>query len=121
MGEWRKDQSKKTRRYIWGQTRGQNDETLEDFVQRAKAFPAYTGLRFEKLGPEVHMWRNIPEDGGGMYWMSCLRFVDDGWGYWSVMYRTDEGRWRATDAKKVPLGRAIELAAQWYKDHIETL
>ncbi len=117
MGEWRKDQSKKTRRYIWGETRGQNDETLEDFVQRSKHFPVFSVLRFEKLGSEIHGWRNIPEDGGETYWTPCIRFVDDGWGYWTTMFRTDEGRWRPTDAKKMPLGRAIELTAEWYATH----
>ncbi|OGR90891.1 MAG: hypothetical protein A2992_03325 [Elusimicrobia bacterium RIFCSPLOWO2_01_FULL_59_12] len=115
MGDWRKDQSKKTRRYTWGQTRGQNDETLEDFLQRVKAFPAFASLRFEKIGSEIHAWRSIREDSGSLYWASCLRFADDGWGYWTVFYRLDERRWRVTDARERPLGQALAGAAEWYR------
>jgi hypothetical protein len=118
MGEWRKDQSKGVRRRIWGQTRGQDDETWQDFAQRIKQFPHMADLRFEKIGTEIHCWKQVPEDGGGSYWMSCLRFVDDGWGYWNVYYRIDERRWRATDIKEMPIGRAVTAAAEWYKTKV---
>ena len=116
MGEWRKDQSKRTRRYIWGQTRGQNEGTWQDFNTRIKTIPELNGLRYEKLGEEIHCWRETVEDSGEKYWLSVLRFVDEGYGHWSVYYRTDESRWRATDAKKVPIGRALEGAAAWYRN-----
>ena len=114
MGEWRADQSKGTRRYIWGQTRGDKDAARRDFVVRAKAFPAFQGLQVEKIGSEIHLWRPLKEPSGKTYWTSCLRFVDDDWGYWTVYYRPDERRWRATDVRKLPIGRAIELTAQLF-------
>jgi len=119
MGEWRKDQSKKTRRYIWGQTRGQSDGTWQDFAIRIKEYPILGGLKFEKIGDEVHCWREVLEDTGETYWMSCLRFTEDGYGHWSVFYRTDESRWRATDIKKIPIGRALAGAAEWYRDRMQ--
>ncbi len=115
MGDWRKDQSKRTRRYIWGETRGQNDGSWQDFNTRIKEYPDLRELRFEKLGEEIHCWRKELEDTGEMYWISCLRFKDEGYGHWSVYYRTDESRWRATDVKEVPIARAIEGAAEWYR------
>jgi hypothetical protein len=118
MGEWRADQSKKSRRYVWQETRGQNDETWQDFARRAKPFPAFAALRFEKLGKEIHCWREAAESGGASYWMSCLRFVDDGWGYWTVYYRSDERRWRTTPIKEFPLGRAVAAAAEFYRDKL---
>ena len=48
MGSWRVDQHKLVRRRIWGQTRGQNDETWQDFARRAKGYPVFAPLRFEK-------------------------------------------------------------------------
>jgi hypothetical protein len=120
MGEWRKDQSKHSRRNIWGETRGQSDETWQDFAQRVKAFPWLAKLRFEKIGGEIHLWQQVPDTKrlGETYWMSVMRFVDDGWGYWDVLYRTDEGRWRPTDIKKLPIGRAVTLAAEFYQDRM---
>ena len=115
MGEWRKDQSKKARRYIWGETRGQSDDTWQDFAGRVKSYPELAKLRFEKLGKEIHGWKQVLESDGDPYWLSCLRFVDDGWGYWTVYFRTDESRWRTTDIKKIPLGRAVTAAAEWYR------
>ncbi|SRR5258708_5490306 len=115
MGDWRKDQSKNVRRRNWGETRGQNDHVWQDFARRAKAFPALAALKFEKIGGEIHCWRQVQEDGGATYWTSCLRFVDDDYGYWTVYYRTDERRWRTTDAKEMPIGRAIATAAEWYE------
>jgi hypothetical protein len=115
MGEWRLDQSKNSRRYIWGETRGEYDDVWKDFAQRFKAHPALAGMKFEKLGKEIHLWRQIPEDGGRTYWGSCLRFVDDGWGYWTVFYRTDERRWRTTDIKEEPIGRALTAAAEFWR------
>src|SRR5690349_21680647 len=105
MGSWRVDQHKLVRRRIWGQTRGQSDDVWQDFAQRIKPYKHLAHLRFEKLGTEIHCWRQLPESGGTPYWTSCLRFVDDGWGYWTVYYRTDEGRWRTTDIKEMPIGR----------------
>jgi hypothetical protein len=117
MGEWRKDQSKHARRNVWGETRGQSDETWQDFALRIKPYKELSQLRFEKIGTEIHCWQQIPDTKrtGDMYWASILRFVDDGWGYWTVMYRNDEGRWRPTDIKKLPLGRAVPLAAEFYR------
>jgi hypothetical protein len=114
MGSWRKDQHKRVRRYNWGQTRGQNEGVRQDFMERIRPYPVFKDLRIEKLGEEIHCWRLAHEEGDQPYWTSCLRFVDDGWGYWTVYYRTDEGRWRATDTKEAPLGRAISEAAEWY-------
>ena len=115
MGDWRKDQSKTVRRRIWGQTRGQNDGAWQDFNRRTKEFPVFSRLRFEKLGKEIHCWRELTADEGYTYWTSCLRFVDDERGYWTVLYRLDERRWRSTDIKKLPLGRAIPLVAEFYQ------
>jgi hypothetical protein len=114
MGSWRADQSKKPRRKIWGETRGQSDSVWQEFAKRFKAYPCFTPLRIEKIGEEIHAWRQIVNPKGEPYWMSCLRFVDDGWGYWTVYYRNDERRWRATDITHLPLSHAIRLAAEWY-------
>jgi hypothetical protein len=116
MGDWRPDQSKKTRRYVWGQTRGEQDETLRDFNVRVKAYPQLAALRAEKIGSEIHLWRMLKEDSGKDYWISCLRFVDDTWGYWSVFYRTDERRWRTTPVKDEPLGRALATVADFFRE-----
>ena len=118
MGEWRKDQSKGARRYIWGQTRGEHDEVWRDFAARMKAFPTFQSLRIEKIGAEIHAWRNVREDNGKTYWTSCLRFVDDGWGYWSVYYRSDERRWRATPVEDQPIGRALAQTAEFYNANL---
>ena len=118
MGEWRRDQSKKTRRYIWGETRGHQDSTWQDFARRMKEFPDLASLKFEKIGEEIHLWRQVPEDQGEPYWISCLRFVDDGYGHWEVFFRTDESRWRATQIKEVSIGRALAGAAGWYRDRM---
>jgi hypothetical protein len=116
MGNWKPDQSKKPRRKIWGETRGQSDETWQEFAKRFKEAPPLDKLRLEKVGTEIHAWRQIlDEKKGEPYWMSCLRFVDDGWSYWTVLYRTDERRWRTTDIRGLPMSRAITAAAQWYK------
>ena len=118
MGEWRQDQSKTVRRYLWGETRGQNDPTWQDFARRVKSFPNLASLRFEKLGQEIHCWRQVPDGHDKLYWISCLRFVADDWGYWTVYYRKDEGRWRATDFEKLPIGRALTAAAEWYQSRM---
>jgi hypothetical protein len=120
MGEWRKDQSKNARRTIWGETRGSHDETWEDFRNRLKVHPALLKLRIEKIGSELHCWRLVVESSSGeSYWTSCLRFIDDGWGYWTVMYRPDERRWRSTPYKQLPIGRALAGAEDWYKHHLQ--
>jgi hypothetical protein len=115
MGEWRADQSKKTRRYVWGETRGQYDDVWKDFAQRVKAYPELAAMKYEKIGKEIHLWRPIQESSGETYWTSCLRFVDDGWGYWTVFYRMDERRWRTTALKELPIGRAITSAAEFWQ------
>lgn len=120
MGEWRADQSKGARRYNWGETRGKQDATLRDFTERMRAFPDLKDIRAEKIGSEIHCWREIPEDGGKTYWTSCLRFVDDGWGYWTVFQRPDERRWRTTPLKELPLSRALAGAAEFYKEFLST-
>jgi hypothetical protein len=113
MGEWRADQSKEVRRYLWGQTRGEKDETRRDFLARIKAFPELAALRTEKVGSELHLWRELKEETSGKtYWTSCIRFVDDRWGYWTVLFRDDERRWRSTPHKELPLRLAIEGAAE---------
>ena len=114
MGNWRADQSKTARRRIWGKTRGQSDETWQDFSRRAKDYLVLKPLRFEKIGKEIHCWRQVEESGGTPYWMSCLRFVDDGWGYWTVYYRTDERRWRTTPIRQQPIGRALSESADFW-------
>jgi hypothetical protein len=119
MGDWRKDQSKTVRRYIWGETRGQNDTTWQDFANRIKTLPALAPLKHEKLGSEIHCWRQVLDAAGKPYWISCLRFVADDWGYWTVSYRKDEGRWRATDIQKLPVGRAVTAAAEWYASKMQ--
>ena len=117
MGTWRRDQSKGARRVIWGQTRGKNDETWKEFEQRLGAFPELAKLRIEKIGAEIHCWRQVESPSKEIYWTSCLRFVDEGYGYWSLWYRTDERRWRSTPNKELPAGRTINGAAEWYRDH----
>src|SRR5437868_5439555 len=107
MGTWRQDQSKGVRRKVWGQTRGQEDDTRKDFVNRLKAYPVFASLRVEKIGSEIHFWRQLQDEKGELYWASCLRFIDDGWSHWTVMYRTDERRWRTTPIKDLPTGRAL--------------
>ncbi len=114
MGSWRKDQSKLVRRYLWGQTRGENDATLRDFIVRQKAFPGLMALRPEKIGSEIHCWRPHPDDKGKRYWTASLRFIDDGWGYWTVMGRADEGRWRHTDIDGLPISKALAAAETYY-------
>ena len=114
MGSWRKDQSKLIRRYVWGKTRGEDDSTLRDFIVRQKAFPGLAGLRPEKIGSEIHCWRPTPDDKGKIYWIACLRFIDDGWGYLTVMGRADEGRWRNTDMEGLPVSKALTQAERYY-------
>ena len=115
MGSWRADQSKAARRYVWQQTRGETDDTRRDFVERLKPYPTFAAMRVEKIGGELHLWRPLKEDESGKaYWTSCLRFVDDGWGYWTVYYRLDERRWRTTSIKEMPLGRAIVAVAEFW-------
>jgi len=121
MGEWRRDQSKEARRHVWGKTRGEQDPTWRDFAHRLRAIPELAGLRAEKIGSEIHLWRERREPGGKPYWASCLRFLDDGWGYWTVMYRPDERRWRATPLKDRPLRQALEGAAKFYPEHVPRL
>src|ERR1700744_6412717 len=117
MGPWKRDQSKGVRRVIWGQTRGKTDETWKEFEQRINKFPELSKLRIEKIGSEIHAWRQIQAESGDAYWASCFRFVDEGYGYWSLWYRTDERRWRATPYKELPMGRTITGAAEFYKTH----
>ncbi len=116
MGNWRADQSKGVRRDIWGQTRGENDPTRRDFLERMKPFPVFASLRIEKIGEEIHCWREIKDSAGKPYWASCLRFVSDDFGYWDVFYRTDERRWRTTPLKELPVGRMIERLAEFYSE-----
>jgi|SRR6185437_14781980 len=118
MGDWRRDQSKGARRLIWGQTRGKEDPTYRNFAERLRAYPDLAALKVEKIGSEIHCWRERTEPGGKKYWTSCLRFVDDGWGYWTVFYRPDERRWRTTPLRDLPIGRALEQAVEFYKDHL---
>jgi len=119
MGDWRADQSKTVRRMVWGRTRGEGDATWKDFSARFKRFPALTNMRIEKMGSEIHAWRPAKEDTGKTYWVSCLRFVDEGLGYWTVLYRSDERRWRTTPFKEMPLSRAVEAAAEFYKNEMK--
>lgn len=122
MGNWRADQSKGGRRYQWGQSRGKEDPTLRDFLARSKKFPEYAELRSEKIGTEIHCWREMKESHTGkVYWTSCLRFADDGWGYWTVHFRPDEARWRSTPLKDLPIGRAVEGAAEFYRQKLHEL
>ncbi len=121
MGTWRADQSKGGRRYVWGETRGETDDTRRDFIARLKAFVIFNGLRTEKIGSEMHLWRLEKIGTAKPYWTSCLRFVDDGWGYWTVYYRPDERRWRSAPAKELPLGKAMTLTAEFYKQTFETM
>jgi len=114
VGEWRKDQNKGGRRIVWGQTRGEQDPTRRNFVERIKAFPSFHNLKVEKIGSEIHVWREEKPEKGPAYWTSCLRFVDDSWGYWNVWFRPDERRWRTTDITEEPMSKAIELAAEYY-------
>jgi len=118
MGDWRLDQSKATRRYIWQETRGKKDPTLQDFLKRMIPFEEYKPLRFEKIGSEIHGWRGITDTKGKVYWASCLRFVDEGWDMWSLWYRPDERRWRRTPYQELPRGRAIEGGATFLKDFL---
>ncbi|MFA5974788.1 MAG: hypothetical protein WC859_01305 [Elusimicrobiota bacterium] len=117
MGSWRPDQSKEARRYVWGRTRGEDDPTRRDFAHRLRAFPALARLKTEKIGSEIHLWREVQDPSGKKYWISCLRFMDDGWGYWTVRFRTDERRWRSTDLNDLPLRLAFESAVTFYKEH----
>jgi hypothetical protein len=114
MGNWQKDQSKNARRYVWGQTRGEHDAARRDFLSRAKVFPAFAPLRIEKIGSELHLWREIKEPSGKIYWTSCLRFVDNDWGYWTVYFRPDERRWRAAGIKELPISGALEETARLF-------
>jgi len=114
MGEWRADQSKKTRRYVWGQTRGEHDAARRDFIERARKYPLMSALRVEKIGSELHLWRQIKEDSGKTYWASCFRFVDNDWGYWTVFYRPDERRWRKAGITDLPIARALEETARLF-------
>ncbi len=116
MGNWRSDQSKSVRRDVWGRTRGEGDATWKDFSARFKQFPDLFNLKIEKIGSEIHVWRYIAENARKGYWVSCLRFIDDGWGYWTLMFRPDERRWRATNHKDLPVGRMIETAAELYRE-----
>jgi hypothetical protein len=119
MGDWRVDQSKTVRRMVWGRTRGEGDATWKDFSARFKNLPPLAALRVEKIGSEIHAWRSLKEaETGKIYWVSCLRFVDDGLGYWTVLYRSDERRWRTTTFKEMPLGRAVEAASDFYKENV---
>lgn len=114
MGSWKQDQAKGVRRTVWGQTRGKEDDTLKDFMQRLKAHPNLGILKVEKIGSEIHCWRSVKDSQGQTYWTSCLRFIDDGWGYWTVMARTDERRWRTTPYKSLPIAQALTGASELY-------
>jgi len=116
MGNWKLDQGKGARRYVWGQTRGENDPTRRDYLERIKPFPIFSAMRLEKIGSEIHFWREIKEDTGKGYWISCVRCVPDDWGYWDIFYRTDEGRWRTTPFKEMPVGRMIERLAEFVSE-----
>ena len=116
MGNWRKDQSKNARRMVWGQTRGEFDPTRQDFVKRMKEYPAFASLRIEKIGGEIHCWRQVSEPESDPYWFSCIRFVGDGWGYWKLFYRKDESRWRPTSIKELPAREVIAQCAEFYTD-----
>lgn len=122
MGTWKADQSKGTRRYVWGETRGKEDATLRDIAARAKKQPDLGDLRPEKIGSEIHFWREVTEKPSGKtYWLSCLRFVDDGWSYWTVFFRPDDARWRATPLKDLPLSKAISGAAEIYRERLHEM
>ncbi len=118
MGSWQKDQSKLRHRYLWGQTRGEKDATLRDFMERVKAYPALAKLRPEKIGSEIQCWRQIPDGKGKLYWSSCVRFIDDGWGYWTIMGRSDEGRWRNSHIEGLPLSKALAAGEEYYLDKL---
>jgi len=116
MGDWRFDQSKGGRRHVWQQTRGEQDPTRRNFVERIKTYPVFKGMRIEKIGGELHVWReNVPKEGSS-YWTSCMRFKDDSWGYWTVYYRTDERRWRSTGIEDQPVGKAIDSASEFWRE-----
>jgi len=116
VGEWRKDQSKGGRRVIWGQTRGEQDSTRRNFLERMRAYPVFKNLKVEKIGSEIHIWRVEKPETGPAYWTSCIRFLDDSWGYWDVWYRPDERRWRSTGINKQPVGKAIAAVAEFYQE-----
>ena len=118
MGEWRADQSKEARRHIWGKTRGEEDATWRDFSHRLRSYPDLKNLRAEKIGAEIHLWREAREPSGKTYWTSCLRFQDDGFGYWTVMYRPDERRWRTTPIRELPIRQALDAASQLYNERL---
>jgi hypothetical protein len=120
MGSWRPDQSKNARRVIWGESRGKDDDTWKDFQRRFRDYPELGKLRLEKIGSEIHGWRLVNSPSGESYWMSCLRFISDGMGYWTVMYRPDERHWRTTPFRDLPVGQAIESAAAWFRDKLDT-
>ena len=114
MGEWRADQSKHERRYQWGTVRGTKDPVWKDFAQRLKKIPELQKFYHEKIGAEVHFWRQTKDPNGKTFWHSFLRFVGDGWGHWSVWWRPDERRWHPTSIEELPVGRALLAAREFY-------
>ena len=116
MGTWRFDQSKGGRRHVWQQTRGEQDPTRRDIVERMRAFPEFKDLKVEKLGGEIHIWREIEADKGPSYWASCMRLIGDSWGYYDVFYRTDERRWRSSGIEEMPIGRLLQILADFYRE-----
>lgn len=115
MGNWEKDQSKARKRYDWGTTRGTKDPVWRDFTERLKKIPELQEFKIEKLGSEIHFWRQTKDVEGKMYWLSFLRFVGDKWDYWDVSWRGDDSRWRATGIKEVPVRQALANAVEFYK------
>jgi len=114
VGDWSADQSKSRKRYQWVSTRGEKDQVWRDFTKRLKSIPDFNDLRIEKLGPEIHFWRETKDSEGKTYWTSCLRFSGDNWDYWTVYWRADESRWRSTGIKDVPVSQALTQAVAFY-------
>jgi hypothetical protein len=113
MGTWKPDQSKHSRRYEWGKSRGEKDAVWRDFAARLKAVPGLSPFKHEKIGPEIHFFRQAKDPNGRPYWTSFLRFVNDGWGYWEIAWRPDEGRWRSPGLKQLPPSQALTAAAEF--------
>ena len=120
MGEWSKDQSKHQRRYKWDKTRGTKDAVWRDFALRLKNIPEFKDMRHEKIGSEIHHWRLSQDSAGKPFWLSVLRLVGDGWGYWDLYWRPDERRWRTTGYEELPAGKALAAAVEFYRHHLLT-
>lgn len=116
MGTWKKDQSKHDRRYEWGTTRGEKDAVWRDVAARLKSHSLLSSLRHEKIGAEIHFFRLMKDPSGTPFWSSCLRLIDDGWGYWTLQWRPDEGRWRTSAIRDLPVGRMLTVAEGFYRE-----